>query len=208
MRKYLLIAAVVILSSFNTATTKDYVAVVSAARSGAGKLISQIPAGSESQFGFTNRDEFNHILIGQPLHVVTLNMDFFSSPTLMQGATYITESNEWRVPLEVDGKSRVLVTVNSKDGAYEASDLGGAGLAQELQTAVKAYGENGHCYLFRVYQLHADFLVTTQDDVLAGAKYIPLTSAMMAIPSLKNTAYKTADILNIIKKELINHPQN
>ena len=205
MRKYfLLVAMAVSLCGFKRATNGVNEKVVKAANDKLYSFLENIPVGSESQFGIDNRDEIKTATLGTPYHVMVLTKEFYNAINLSGAAyaAYVTGSNEWRVPVLVNGSSRVLVTVNAENGSYTAGDLGGAGLARELQ---QGKPRKKHTYaILRVHRLTSDFLIDMPGNSLADAVCIPLASARMALPALSGNeqGYTLAETLNAIKDKL------
>jgi hypothetical protein len=88
-------------------------------------FLDLIPAGSENNYGFANRDEFSKIQIGEPyqtyyVSIRNTQLEFFSG-------------NEWRVPVSVDGAYKTLLTVRIHQGVAEVVGLGGSLLARNIQ---------------------------------------------------------------------------
>lgn len=184
--------------------------VMKAAGAGLGSFLSNIPQGSEAQFGFASRDEIAAATVSTPYRTLALTSDFYALRSLdgINGTKFISLTNEWRVPVVVNGENRLLLTVVAEGDNVVASDLGGAGLAKEIGRMVNP--ASGHSYgILRVYRLSSDFLVDMPGGTLDNARYFPLTSARMSMPSLAGAnGYKLSEILPVIKNEIKNHPVN
>lgn len=213
MRKFLLLgAAFIVFCGFKQEPGNNNSKIIKTVKDNLYSLLGNIPGGSEDQFGFANREEIKMATVGKPYRVLTVSNEFLTTKLLDKAsvADYIVENNEWRVPVKVNGDNRVLVTVISKNGSFSAEDLGGSGLAKELQH-VNIHADNGHNYfILRIYQLSADFLVDAPKGNLGDATFIPLTSAHAALPALSGNiaAHNIRETLQTIKKALVNHTQN
>jgi hypothetical protein len=204
MRKYVLLGAMAALCSFGRAVSDDSAKVSQAASGSMKSMLRNIPAGSERQFGFSNREEVIDAVTGYPYHVLGLSKEFFSNAALSGDLSgYITMGNDWRVPVLVDGEYRMLVTVTGEAGNYTLADIGGAGLAHELQAVGQLKTDHSY-YILRVYPLTADLLVDAPKGDMATARFIPLTSAHMALPSLTGNSYSAAETLQAIKTAVTN----
>lgn len=203
MRKYILLAlTAACLCSFKRDSNNENKKVVSAASEKMRSFLDNIPVGSESQFGMANQSEINAATLGIPFRVLTLSPEFYSAKNLAAPYTpYITESNVWRVPVIAGGTMRVLITVDFLNDTYTAGDMGGAGIAQEVQQLMRSR-QHGHTYsLLKIYPLSADFLVDIPGGSLADAIFIPLPSARMALSTLGGKQnYTLAETLAAIKE--------
>jgi hypothetical protein len=199
MRKYVLLGAVAALCSFTNGIKDDSGKVTNAANGSMQSMLSNIPVGSERQFGFTNREEIQSATAGYPYHMLGLSQDFFSNARLHGNlANYLTTGNDWRVPVTVNGDYRLLVTVTGEAGNYTTADIGGAGLAHELQTVGNRKKDHTY-YILRIYPITADMVVDVPRSGIEAARFIPLTSARMAMPSLTEVSYGLGDALQAIK---------
>jgi hypothetical protein len=134
MRKLICFALAATLCSFSNSSAERDSLVVQAAKDNLNSFLSQIPAGSENQFGFADRDEINSASVGRPILVLNLTNEFYHTQTLSANNSII-ESHEWRVPVVVNGMNKVLITVNDNNENYKAGNMSGAVLAKELQQA-------------------------------------------------------------------------
>lgn len=157
-----------------TAFTDDSVSAI--ARSSLGGFLDKIPPGRESRYGFFNRAEFARASLGVPMRVYTADAD--SADALSgNGPMSPKATNEWRVPILVDGESRALLTVAAVAGQITATELGAAGLSRELGEFKKRYPARRSA-LLRLHALQCDFVIN--DRTGSGfdkADYYPLRSA-------------------------------
>ena len=174
--------------------------VMKAAQQEMPSWLAKIPVGQESYFGFTSREEFNSCSVAEPYHTITFSTDFYSDDQLDHSKNYIVILNEWRVPVTVSGENRVLLTVNEKDSAYTVNDIGGSGLARELQEKTTGNSE-GHNYILRIYPMTMDILVhTSPGQSIAEGTYIPMNSALMSVKDFSSKpTFTQAEVLKLVK---------
>lgn len=171
----------------------DIAAVTSAAERDYKTFLHRIPQGDEAAYGFKNRSEFEHVRIGTPLRVHTIDVDRSGpSPTVSE---HIRPLNEWRVPLIVEDTPRALLTVAESAAGINAVDFGASGLAaalHSLQATVPA--ETGSTsYLLRLFDLRQDFLSV---QGAAGDRFYPASpGTIRGSPTLSNTAASVPEAL-------------
>ena len=204
-RPYIMLVAVIVLCSFtNIFATQDQ--VIQAANNGLQQYLKLIPAGSETQYGFLSRSEVQNATVGKPLQALALNADFYNKD-YVPGTNYLVVRDEWRVPVIFNNEYKTLLTVANDQNNLKVVDLGGAGLSRELQTVSASLSKDDNFYILRIYPLSADFFVDVKsgDISMTNAVCIPLSSAIMAIPSLQQkSTYTLNEILPIIKTTLTN----
>jgi len=200
MYRALLLILVLFSSSFDNFSSTNSM-VMTAAQQGLPQFIALIPAGHAESYGFSTDDNLQTCTIGKPFQMLTLSADFYNSD-YVAGKTYVVPGKIWRVPVISNGAYRTLLTVAGENSNYNAVDMGGAGLATELQQKSAGASKDDNYYLLRVYPLSADFFVDAKTSSLADATFIPLSSAYMAMPSLKNKSYSMDEILTVIKSAL------
>jgi hypothetical protein len=156
--------------------------------------LARIPSGQEKNYGFENRSDFSRAVVGQPIRVTTIPADFFEN-----GQQAIVPLNEWRVPVVVDGQTRILFTVYDNGTKYEVADIGGALLGRELQQ--KTTGADA-AYIFRIYPLYVDFLVKVPaNGNFENARYVAMESAVHAIDPAKLKAdYSQAETFELLRE--------
>lgn len=175
--------------------------VIKAAQDNLASSLAKIPAGQEKSFGFTSRDEFVNASVGKPYRVITFHKDFYNDEVTLDKNNSIVTQNEWRVPVTVNGKNRLLLTVTGIGDEYKVVDVGGAGLAKELEQ--KTIVGNNY-FLLRIYPLSADFVAVSNSASLEQAQFIPLTSALSAFEFLKaidKSSWLLDELLSQIKEE-------
>lgn len=163
--------------------------------------LAKIPAGQETNFGFSSREEFKLAATGDVYRTITVTNEFLQDEKLT-GKNYIRVQNEWRVPVAVNGENRVLLTVFGQDTALNVVDIGGAALAKEMQT--KSAGQNGKDkFIFRIYPLTMDFIVFVDPGkTLADGIYFPMNSALLGIPALSGAPMTQAEVFQQVKNKL------
>ena len=95
--------------------------------------LNLIPVGSETKYGFKNRSDFQNVKVEKPYQIYYVGyqdnqLSFFS--------------NEWRVPLSINGEYISLLTVKLNNGKPEVVDFGGNKLAQKIQEFEKLFGND------------------------------------------------------------------
>lgn len=162
-------------------------AVAAAARRGLPSFLRQLPAGLESEYGFSHRRELDHVSIGPLYQMVALERH---GPRLLPS---------WRVMLTVGGGIRALATVAHTAQGWQVVALGAAQLARELERLEQRLGSHGRDRrraLVRAHTLGADFVVLAPRKVVARALY-PLTSARDNL-GLGADAVDLADVLRAV----------
>ncbi len=192
--KYFLI----ILFSFQINAQNSENKIISIAEKQLLKTLSLIPEGQESSFGFINRNEFNQCTIGSPIQIITLAKNFdkvdLQNKIIMQ--------NEWRIPVISDNHYKTLLTVYNNGSQYEVVDIGGSGLAKELELNSKNKNSSSKLCLLRIYQLSKDFMVVVPNgESFDKATYFPIISGDKNI--FLKSSYNYNEVIELITK-LIN----
>lgn len=197
MRKFLSTIFLVLLGLNIFSQENNLKEVLQVANNGYAKCLELIPAGQESKYGFNNRGEFSLAKIEKPYQTATLNKDFFSDSLISSSKNYISFTDEWRIPVSINGEYRTLLRVVKINGKWELSGLGGSELAKELQEFEKIHPiEKEYGILFRVYQMTSDF-------ILSDEKIYPLLSAKTALnDEKKKEMYSINEALSLIKQSI------
>lgn len=162
--KKIVLAIALLMTNFLFSQTTEQT-IVDEVEKNTSLFLSKIPVGSESHFGFDSRDDFDNCTVGKPIRVITIDAN-----------EIFNQLNEWRVPILLDGVNRVLFTVIQHDGKFKIVDIGGKGLAQELQSLQDC--EHTYLYLFRLYKQNMDFITSCTDEIdIEKALFTPLISA-------------------------------
>lgn len=174
--------------------------------------LDQIPAGREPDFGFRNREDLLRAEVGVPISVLGVRASVGDSipGKSDSGWNRIVLQDRWRVPVEVDGKPRVFVTVERLDGVLQAVDFGGASLAQEIGEFEGARSVKRKAML-RLDGLRCDVLVL--DRTGSGfdeGEYRPLRSARNVFGSDTATNRSRKEMFETIhrklRQNLLEHP--
>ena len=112
------------------------------------------------------------------------------------------ELNEWRVPVILNRNYKLFFTVQKNNNIYEIVDLGGADLAQEIQTI--KINNKPIKYLIRLFKLNIDFV---SQEYAANPekelKTVPLKSAKKYLNTkdifFNKSTYSLSNFLNINK---------
>lgn len=182
--------------------------VTGVARNGLQKFLAMIPSGHEADYGFSRGEHLQSCTVGVPFRMVGLSAEFYNS-TYVPGRSYVVDGKQWRVPVILGGQYKTLLTVAGKSGDFNVIDLGGAGLATDLQRAGKLVGAADNYFILRIHPLACDFLAAGNTQLLDDAAIVPLTSAIMAMPELQTKqTYTLAELLPVIRKTLDQQSKN
>lgn len=182
--------------------------VKKAAGAGLPGMLALIPQGQEKSYGFSSREDFTKALPGEVYRTISLTNEFYQDKELSASKNYIRVQNEWRVPVVVDGRNRTLLTVLGQDTSLSVVDLGGSGLAEELEFRTKGF-ENKEKFILRVYSLSMDFVVFADyGKDLSEAAYFPMMAARITIPALDGTVMTQQEVFRVIKAELAKPSKN
>ena len=204
MYRYILVLLIVALCSFRISLQGDSDSqVMKIAESQLGMYLSRIEPGKEADYGFSEKDDFDLCTVGKPYRIITFNHDFYNNP-IQDNGDYIVIQNQWRVPVTVSGQSRIMLDVSGNPGNLDVTAMEGAALAQELQQKSMGVSDSDEFYLLLVPQLSSAFFVHEGNNSFADAEFTPLSSAILAIPTLngEKKAYSLTEIQKIIKDAL------
>lgn len=213
MFRSLLVLVLSVLCSFkvpfyNEADRK----VALAAQSQLPIYLSKIQRGQEKTFGFTEQDDLDDCTVGKPIRIMEFSRSFFDT-TVQNNVEPLSIKNEWRVPVQLKGQSRALISISGNSGNYTATGLGSVELARELQEKVpdSTIKEEDQYYILRIYPFLAEFLVHEENKSFEEAKFIPLNSAKVGIPGLIESGhdwYTLDEVQAIVKRALYKKPED
>ncbi|MCX6258479.1 MAG: hypothetical protein NTW49_11385 [Bacteroidia bacterium] len=174
--------------------------VIAASQAGLTGYLEKIPAGSESDYGFRNRDEFSLVKIGKAYRVCTLTKEFYSEKAL-SGENYLAVTDEWRVSITVNEEARVLLIVAKVNSHWKAVGIGAAIFAKELGEYEGKYSSPASdSKILRVYLPECDFFITSSENSPGEMKVYPLKSARLAIGNMAEKPYYTLhEVLDYLK---------
>ena len=173
-------------------TTQTYNQEFSQAKQTAQKELSatleKIPNGTETQYGFNSRDEFQSAEIGNPFNYYGFN-----------GST-LEKSKTVTIPIIVADEFRALASVDYITDTLHIVDFGATELAREIQKVQKENASLTFVGLLRVYQIRSDFVIMAKSNEYI---FFPLTSATMYLQSSglskAEKHYTQSQIAEIIK---------
>lgn len=134
--------------------------VISEAKAHANYFLNLIPQGQESEYGFDSRADFAKVTFGEPYQVYFV--------VRKAGAVSFQSTNNWRVPILVDGQSVALLTVIADENESKVIDFGAKGLAEKLQAFETEYNAENERVLLRNTYLAVDYIVPQFSDLAAS----------------------------------------
>ncbi len=203
MYRYLLLSLLVICTAYRPTGAADAdKQVMQAAATQLEVFLNKIEPGNEADYGFTTADHTDACTVGKPYRILAFSSDLYYKP-LAEDKDYIIIKNEWRVPVMLNGQSRVLLTVTGGSGNYSVTDMTEPQLARELQLKGTSMSNDDTWYLLRIPAIAADFFVSEHDNSFADAQFMPLASAITNIPSLSKThkpIYTITEVQQMVKE--------
>lgn len=143
------------------------------------RFVSAIPVGEEGSYGFEGRDELDGVTLGVPVRVYGTSASMGDSLLETRDSTWNRPRalDVWRVPVQVRGRVRALLTVERIGGRLRAVDLGAASLARELGRFDSTHAR-GRRALLRVESRRCDVLMLDRTGKgFDDAEFHPLRSA-------------------------------
>jgi hypothetical protein len=189
MMKHLFLFLVLVGNLVNAQTIND--AISKDIKSKTALNLSKIPVGSEKLYGFDSRADFDNCTLGNPIRMVTLTNE-----------NTLSEQDQWRVPVKLNGMNKTLFTVQKINGTYEIVDIGGRILSNELQE-IENKGISV-TYFLRLYSQKIDFVFDSASlNDLSQVTFLPLESAQLFLNARQKgtitTSLKLDEVLNLIK---------
>jgi hypothetical protein len=202
MRRYLFVAlSLILIGARPEPVNKTDSAVKAAAESQLGVFLSPLQPGDEAKYGFVAGDDLDRCTIGKPYRSIAFSTDLYDKP-LADNIDYITIHNEWRVPVQIKGENRCLLTLTGAPTNLKITSMGDPELAQDLQLKSKGYDESDNFFILRIAALPADFFVITNENSFVEAKFIPLHTAYTSISALgkaTKTTYTLSETQEMVK---------
>lgn len=155
--------------------------VVEAANQALPGILDLIPVGREEDYGFKDRKEFEIATTGIPLLVYTFSNDFLGNSEFNEEESLLF-TNQWRVPVIVNGGHKALLTVEYYDGKLKVVDFGAGVLAKELGSFKIVKSSANRRILLRCYKKKCDFFISKdRSKKMSESKIRPLHSAKQLI---------------------------
>lgn len=143
--------------------------------------LNLIPVGNEGQYGFVNRREFSMAKLGSVYRLLTLSDKYFTDKVIDTSRSYIVNTNEFLVPITVNGHYRALLTVARMGGVWKTVGLSSAELAKELELFERSHKRDSpDRFILRIFQLESDFVYIINESPKEGLVYF-LNSARQAL---------------------------
>lgn len=152
-------------------------AILDAAQQGYAAYLAQVPEDMISNYGFSSTAEFSKVTLGKPVRMNMLSPQLAQDKNIQTAGHYLVTTNEWRVPLLVNGQYRAFISVAGNDATHlSCVDFGAAGLASEIGALLKAQPLSNYGIL-RVHALTCDMIILDADQDKTDYELIPLRSA-------------------------------
>jgi len=194
----------VVTTGYAQRPTESEIAV--AGDSGLAQFLAMIPPGSESVYGFHNQEELLRAKLGTPFQLFTILPDDIRD-TLRPGKEYFVPTNEWRIPVTVDGATRALLTISRDGDRWRAVDFGAAGLASEIGGFCALHpidNTRQRLVLLRLYQLRSDLLLVSESNApISSGRIFPLRSTELMFERQKlsiQSEYTEPQLLPLLKE--------
>ena len=168
-------------------------------------FLRQIPPGTENLYGFDDRTQFSIAEIGMPYELYTIQPLKLENPD-KNIISNLESLNEWLVPVTINKRCVIFLTVIKTLYGYETVNLGWNGLAKELERYKDIINYAEKKIILRQYQLKSDFLIITDgSNSIASAGIYPLKSAKLAFGEkiLKSDSYKLSELFEIIRNKYL-----
>lgn len=173
-----------------------------AAEEGLPRFLSLISQEDLEDFGFHSVGELQAATLGEPYKVYTLTPQSLGSYEKgSKLSLMISETNSWYFPVMVEGEARTILTVSFLEGRWQAGDIGGLALPQNLQmlgsqmpTLLEEKGVSGaySTKFVRIFQGYLDFVVV---DSSRGEFVIPLLADPSWLDVQNNKLYTPEEIM-------------
>lgn len=133
------------------------------------------PANELPDYGFKNQEEKAKALAGKPIEVFNMYKDF-------DGKIQSQPAGEFLVPLLIEGKTRVFLTVAFFENKWQVVAAGEKNLAQEAAPFISRAGKSGSQLVWlRNLNHSADFIADAGAAVTESAlEFTPLSTAQRA----------------------------
>ena len=187
---------------------EEYVpgSVISTGESSLLGWLEDIPEGSEAQFGFADRAEFDQAELGAPYRILTVN-----EPAILAGENdpdeIVSFGDEWYLPVVANGSMRVILTLFGVSGNWNFDSLVQPELAIELdafEQAVDRASTSCSTGLLRSTTPTFDLAVVSDPD--RGPLFYPLEPARwgdeFADEPIGAVAFEVAEFAARVKLQL------
>lgn len=193
-------AFLVVFSSFSTPILAEEIPAGArvAAEEGLLPFLKAIPAQDLGHFSFADQSEVDQAELGNPFMIYTILPDqIFNYLEGTDIESIIIPTGVWLYPIVSKDKARMLLTVESVDGNWQAVSIGGSGVANQWESIVESLGVESTYKFVRVYQATADFVLIS-DKV--ETKMVPLESARISLDLEGETAYDPSTVILGLRK--------
>ena len=100
------------------------------------KWVSLIKKDNIQNYGFNSNDELNKIELGMPIQTLLLSPSFYED-SLLSDNNYFIESEEYRIPIIVNGTIRSFLILNNENNQWLVVGVGENILASNLMNCIQ-----------------------------------------------------------------------
>lgn len=176
------------------------------AEPGLKRYLEEIPIGQEFRYGFTTREEFKNIVLGEPYRIYRLKNEMDTSSFIDYTKELISKTNEFEIPLLINYEVRCFLHILNYDSNISVIGIGYSKLAKELYNNGKKY-INSNSYkkaLLYIPSLGSSYLIVDSSkykniEEIKNFRYVPFNRSALLIQSEYD--YKTKD--NFIIREFL-----
>ena len=202
----LFIVLFVVLSLFVMPISAQEISMeaMEAGKKGLESFLKSIPIEDLKHFNFSDQDELDHAVLGNPFRVYTVEPEAilnYSSETPIEDIIHPTYMLFF--PVNSKGEARTLLTVDLVGGEWRAIGIGSSKLARQWATILENWpSSEGYEHTFvRIFQAKADFVFLYH---LGEPKMIPLKSGLISLGLTKGVSgggvYNPSDIIFSLQK--------
>ena len=193
----MLIGLFMVLSLFIIPVSAEEIPVAAreAGENGYKSFLKSIPLENLKDFNFSDQDEIDQAVIGDPFKVYTIKPEEilnYNPDTSVEGI--ISQTSKWFVPVISKGETRTFLIVDLIEGEWKAVGIGSSGLAKEWASALKTYPSSQgfkHTFL-RIYQAASDFILLSKNG---ETQMVPMVSGRITLELGEGKGYSPSDII-------------
>lgn len=130
-------------------------------------FLENIPIGMETNYGFSDRNEFEKASLGKPISILSPSKYFYSPAPIDSSKTNYELSPICEVPILVNGNIRCLLRIEAKNNNCSAIGIGGSLTSIEIDKITKEIGLNiaNELSLINFPELKCQYLIVYDDFI-------------------------------------------